>query len=246
MALNRSACAAHPLRLQRRPASIEEADVAARRWRSRYLATNRMRVVVLRSAGRRVCHKAPALLVEAFELAQQIGMGFFGSSLLAGMARSAETPARTQALSAGRRGHARVQPGPCTLVLLPGRHRHRAAGWELGRGACAMPKGSNSSFGTSPWLSPNWWPPAPARWPRWDQRGPEPAILAELTSLRERLTLAGFRGLVPEIDAALERELARQRRNLTPCLDGASRLASHRACVAPAVLLPPPRGGRSG
>ncbi len=183
---------------------IEKAIAAARQAGARrYLATNHMLMAVCLGKTGHVT-QARALLVEAFELAQQIGMGFFGSSLLAGMARSAEAPAERkrllqdgEAMLESSLAHARLffYRDAIDAVLQDGN-------WDE---ALRYAEGLEQFVRDEPLAFAELVAARARALATLGQRGPEPAILAELTGLRERLTLAGFRGLVPEIDSALER-----------------------------------------
>ena len=68
-----------------------------------------------------------------------------------------------------------------------------------------MPMRSKRSCVPSRWSLASWSSRVPARSWLWDGTGPQPEILADLDNLRERITKAGFRGLLPGIDAPLAR-----------------------------------------
>ena len=183
---------------------IEKAIAASRQAGARrYLATNYMLMAACRRAsGRRA--EARALVAEAFDLAKQTGMGFFGPSLLAAMASSAEAPAeRKRLLQEGEAmlesclAHARLffYRDAIDAVLEDGN-------WDE---ALRYAEGLEQFVRDEPLAFAELVAARARALATLGQRGPEPAILAELTSLREQLTRAGFRGLVPGIDAALAR-----------------------------------------
>ena len=146
--------------------------------------------------------EARALLHEAFELAQQIGMGFFGSSLLAGMARSAETPAERkrlllegEAMLESSLAHARLffYRDAIDTVLEDGN-------WDE---ALRYAEGLEAFAQHEPLPFAELVVARARALATLGQRGPKPALVAELASLRESIAQAGFGGLVPGIDEAL-------------------------------------------
>ena len=104
--------------------------------------------------------EARARLVEAFELAQQIRMGFSGRRCSQGWPGRPGTGERKRLLQDGEAmlesslAHARLffyQDAIDTVL--------QDRNWDE---ALRYAEGLSNSCRTSPWLSPNWWPPAPA------------------------------------------------------------------------------------
>ena len=181
---------------------IEKAMVAARNAGARrYLAVDCTLLAACRRQQGRIA-EARELLAEAFELAKQIGIGFIGPTILSAMASAAEAPAeRKRLLQEGEAilescvAHARIMFYRDAIeATLEDRDwdealRHADALEEFVRPEPLLYAGlvvARARILTA-----------------LGQRGAEPAILAELNSLRAQVARPGSRGLLPRIDAAL-------------------------------------------
>jgi tetratricopeptide (TPR) repeat protein len=183
---------------------IEKAIAAARQAGARrYLATDCMLLSICRREQGRLA-QARELLAEAFELARQLGMAFFGPSLLAAMARAADSPAERERL---------LQEADALLesCLAHARFMFYRDAIDTALEACEWGEALHYCDALEAFARPE-----PLRFAELvvargralaalGRDGPQPATLAALAGLREPLARARFRGLQPGIDAALAR-----------------------------------------
>lgn len=181
---------------------LEKAIASARQAGARrYIAVDIMLMATVRRAQGRPA-QARALLAEAFELSQHIGMAFFGPSLLGAMAKAAANPAErtrllqeAEALLDGALAHASLMFYRDAIDIAL-----EASEWDEALRYCD----ALETFAR----------PEPLRFAELvvargralaalGRDGPQPAILAALADLREPLARARFRALQAGIDAAL-------------------------------------------
>ena len=183
---------------------IEKAIAAARHAGARrYLAVDCMLLAACRRAQGRFA-EARELLAEAHELANQIGFGFLGPGLFAAMARVTEGPAERKRLLDDATdlvedclAHARMffYRDAIDVALEDG-------DWD----AALRYADAFEAFVRPEPLEFGELVIARARaLVALGRHGPQPEILGDLDNLRDRITKAGFRGLLPGIDAPLAR-----------------------------------------
>jgi tetratricopeptide (TPR) repeat protein len=181
---------------------VQATDAARRATARRYLAVNLLLMASCRAAQGNV-GAARELVDEAFGISMEIGMGFFGPSLLAAKARAAQDPIERRRWL--REAEAMLQPdclaharlmfySDAIDVSLEEKNWEEALRYANDLEAFARPEPFEFVRLAA----------ARARGlVALGRRGPEPELVGQLTDLRDEIRRAGFGAFAPGIEAAL-------------------------------------------